>query len=65
MVSSSAVDDDDINLLIANWLQTVDPYENGDANGDGFVDLQDVYLLTQQYGLEFNVALGYYYPPPR
>lgn len=50
-----AVDQDDLNVLLDNWLQSVPAGEDGDANGDGFVDLGDVFVLSNQIGLEIVV----------
>ena len=39
----------DYDVLTAHWLSTVDPYENGDVTGDGFVALEDFHRFKTEY----------------
>jgi len=59
--SDHDVDGEDIATFISHWQQTVASGTNGDANGDGFVDLADAYYLHKQIGLSFKAVSS---PPP-
>ncbi len=44
------VDFDDLNIVLANWAQTVPPGTSGDVTGNGFVDFEDLNLVLANWG---------------
>ena len=51
-----AVNDADLNILIANYGLSNPTYAQGDLNGDHQVDLADIDLALAQYGLELAIV---------
>jgi hypothetical protein len=46
----------DLSILSANYGQSVTQREDGDANEDGIVDLLDLSILSNQWGLGFDAV---------
>jgi hypothetical protein len=51
-----AVDALDAEILDDHWFDSEPAYEDGDLNGDGDVNADDIDLMFAQYGLELAVA---------
>ena len=54
------VDSDDLRAIGNNWLESVDPGTNGDADSNGIVDDLDVTLLDTHWRYRSNFVI----PPP-
>ncbi len=58
VVPNGIVDLDDLNLVLTQFGDEVEPFTGGDANGSGSVDLDDLNLVLTNFGVDCTPVIG-------